>query len=87
MKDLKLKTSKIVKMHYVKLVFRSLLFILAATVYLVNRIHNKSFSINDIHYGKPAIFIIWVVFIVERILRFFPDKVESMGCQKQFARN
>ncbi|MBP3691865.1 MAG: hypothetical protein J6I80_01325 [Clostridia bacterium] len=87
MKNSKHKTSKIVKMHYVKLVFRSLLFILAATVYLVNRIHDKSFSINDIHYGKPAIFVIWAVFIIEMILRFFPAKVESMGCQKQFARN
>ncbi len=82
-----LRTSKIVAMHYVKLVFRSFLFVVASTVYIINRIYNKSFTLNEIHYGKPAIFIIWTVFIVEMIMRFFPAKLESMGCQKQFARN
>ncbi len=83
----KLKTSKIVVMHYIKLVFRCLLFVLAATVYIVNRVLDKSFSINDIHYGKAAIFVIWIVFIIEMVLRFYPSRFESMGCQKQFAKN
>lgn len=82
-----LKTSKIVVLHYIKLVFRSLLFVLATTVYIVNRVYDKRFALNDIHYGKAAIFVIWIVFIVEMVLRFFPSDKESMGCQKQFARN
>jgi hypothetical protein len=31
--------------------------------------------------------IVWVFFVVEMLLRFFPSRLESMGCQKQFARN
>ena len=29
----------------------------------------------------------WVVFAVEMVLRFFPSRLESSGCQKQFRRN
>jgi hypothetical protein len=32
-------------------------------------------------------FAIWLVFVIEIALRFFPSKLESMGCQKQFSRN
>ena len=31
--------------------------------------------------------LIWTVFTVEMVLRFFPSRLESPGCQKQFARN
>jgi len=31
--------------------------------------------------------LIWLVYVVEMALRFFPSKLESMGCQKQFERN
>ena len=38
--------------------------------------------------SRPLILsLIWVVFTVEMILRFFPSRLESPGCQKQFARN
>ena len=30
---------------------------------------------------------IWIVYAIEMLLRFFPSSFESMGCQKQFARN
>ena len=37
---------------------------------------------------RPLIIsIIWTVFTLEMILRFFPSKLESPGSQKQFARN
>ena len=32
-------------------------------------------------------FVIFGVFAVEVMLRFFPSRLESMGCQKQFAHN
>ena len=36
----------------------------------------------------PAVlYISWAVFVIEMILRFFPSKYESPGCQKQFACN
>ena len=64
------------KMHYLKLAFRSLVFISALILYIYNRNH-------------PAIFLtlIWCVFAIEMILRFLPSQLESMGCQKQFRKN
>ncbi|NLD88504.1 MAG: hypothetical protein GX633_09675, partial [Clostridiales bacterium] len=38
--------------------------------------------------NKPIILgVIWLVFVIEMLLRFFPSRVESMGCRKQFAKN
>ena len=34
-----------------------------------------------------AIIVIFIMFIIEMILRFFPNVLESPGCQKQFKRN
>ena len=46
---------------------------------------------DKVFYGAEAsnaiLGAIWAVFVVEMILRFFPSKTESMGCQKQFERN
>ncbi|MBQ3077892.1 MAG: hypothetical protein IJC43_08540 [Clostridia bacterium] len=70
-------------MHYGKLVFRSLLFFAALWMYFV--------SGGDLLGGgwrqQLVLGVIWVVFAVEMALRFFPSGMESMGCQKQFARN
>ena len=30
---------------------------------------------------------VWVMFVIEMILRFFPSRWESPGCQKQFSCN
>ena len=36
----------------------------------------------------PAIlYVVWAVFVLEMVMRFFPSRYESPGCQKQFARN
>ena len=81
------KISKISLLHYVKLVVRSLLFIGALVVYIINKVNHSE----DLFLGiedKPIILgIIWILFVAEMILRFFPVKLESMGCQKQFAKN
>ena len=31
--------------------------------------------------------VVWTFFFIEMLLRFFPSRFESAGCQKQFARN
>lgn len=82
----KTKLTKVSAMHYVKLVFRSCLFIAALILYIFNR------TTVDSPFGefgeKPFILgFVWVVFAVEIVLRMFPSKIESMGCQKQFKRN
>lgn len=78
------KLSKISVLHYTKLVFRSALFLAALSIYLVNRI-NGSGSLFGGFETHPILIVICLVFAVEMVLRFFPSKFESMGCQKQFA--
>jgi len=70
-------------MHYWKLVFRSVLFLITLLLY----IFTKPTTIADLSTFRLDLAIIWVIFVVEMILRFFPSKLESMGCQKQFSRN
>ena len=83
----KRKLSKISAMHYTKLVFRSALFVIALITYVVNRILGTGEYFGGLD-KKPLILIfIWIVFVGEMILRFFPSKLESMGCQKQFKMN
>ena len=82
------RLSKISLLHYYKLVFRSVLFLLVAIVYLYDRLHDTPGRILNGVAKRPVLMLmIWIIFVIEMILRFFPSKVESMGCQKQFARN
>lgn len=79
--------TKISIMHYYKLVFRSILFLAAAALYFFHRPVDVK-SLFTTFYDMPVILIIiWVLFVVEMILRFLPSGLESMGCQKQFACN
>ena len=76
----KKKISKISAMHVIKLILRSILFAAVLVFYILDR--TEILTYNAI---LPA--VIWVFFVVEMLMRFFPTKMESMGCQKQFARN
>ncbi len=80
MKKPRVKLSKISILHYIKLVIRSLLFLGALVYYILG----KSDLLTDF---APLPIGVWVFFVVEMLLRFFPSRLESMGCQKQFARN
>ena len=74
-------------LHYVRLFYRSVLFVLLLISYIQYRIHLKDGLVSEIE-NRPVILIVTiVVFTVEMILRFFPSELESPGCQKQFARN
>ncbi len=82
----KIKLSVISSLHYFKLFFRSCLFVAALVLYMINR------DEIDAPFGDGArmpfiLGFIWIVFAVEMVLRMFPSKLESMGCQKQFKRN
>ena len=79
------KLSKISILHCHKLVFRSVLLIIATILYIISKINDVNFNIYE---KRPILLlIIWGVFLIEMILRFFPSKFESMGCQKQFSKN
>ena len=83
---LKKKLTAVSTFHYVRLIYRSLLFIAIFTVYILARVYKK--DIDNLFKEYFYVFIpIWIVFAFEMVFRFFPSKLESPGCQKQFKRN
>lgn len=73
-------------LHLAKLILRSLLLIGMTTLYVLDRYDIvKTQTLLSKYMFVPI--IVWAVLIIEMVLRFFPSKFESMGCQKQFARN
>lgn len=77
----RIKLSKISALHYIKMIFRSILLIAALLDYIYARLH-------DLHERFTwFLVVVWVIFAVEMILRFFPSQLESKGCQKQFRKN
>ena len=83
----KIKLTIVSTIHYIRLVYRSCLLIAFLVMYILYRVRGGE-PVETILESKPLIItIIWTVFTCEMILRFFPSKFESPGCQKQFARN
>ena len=82
------KLSKTSSLHYAKLVFRSVLFLTALVLYLLDRLRAIPQHPIDGFARHPGLYLfIWIIFAVEMVLRFFPSGIESMGCQKQFPKN
>ena len=72
-------------MHYLKLVGRSCMFLLAFVLYIIGKVkHNGMFAGFENSF-LPLLYT--VIFSMEILLRFFPSKLESMGCQKHFKQN
>ncbi len=87
MSSRRIKLTAVSSFHYFRLVYRSVLFLWLLTVYIVRRIHNNG-QLTDAIESRPVIVsVTCAIFIFEMILRFFPSRLESPGCQKQFARN
>ena len=81
------KLSAVSTLHYLKLIGRSALFLAAAASYIANRIDPDINIMHEVFLDTRFISFIWIIFIIEMALRFFPSKLESPGCQKQFACN
>lgn len=77
---MKKKISAISALHYAKLTARSMLFLSVLIFYILNKL-------SVLENFVPLLTAVWIFFVVEMIIRFFPSKLESMGCQKQFKRN
>ena len=74
-------------LHYIRLVYRSALFVILLIGYISYRI-NEGDEITSMIEQRPLILVVtWAVFVCEMVLRFFPSRFESPGCQKQFKRN
>ncbi len=74
-------------LHYTKLVYRSCLLLMAVALYIFHKIRTGDGLLESISRGRAVMSLIWMVFVVEMIFRFFPASIESMGCQKQFEKN
>ncbi|MGM9664312.1 MAG: hypothetical protein ACI3XF_05670, partial [Eubacteriales bacterium] len=87
MKKIRLKLSKVSALHYGKLVGRFVLFAAALILYIVNRIRSTGETFGGYENIPWLLGFIWIIYAIEMLLRFFPSKFESPGCQKQFAKN
>ena len=84
---LKFKLSKISIYHYVRMFIRIVAFLILLYYYLLYKIRD-GIDIFTLFAKYPLAFrFVFLLFIVEMILRMFPSRLESPGCQKQFARN
>ena len=81
------KISKISLLHYYKLVGRSILFLIAIVFYIIGKVNGYGGVLGGMEENIPFLAVVWVLFVAEMLLRFFPSNNESMGCQKQFKRN
>lgn len=83
----KIKLSVISSLHYGKLFLRTALFLLALVMYILSRVRHDGELFRGYENSLWVLILIATVYTAEMIARFFPSKLESMGCQKQFARN
>ena len=80
--------SKLYVYHYFKLIFRILLFSAALAIYIVARTKGSLNSLQAELRSHPIFWaILWIFFAVGMVLRIFPSKFETIGCQKQLKRN
>ena len=73
--------------HYVRLIYRSILLVWFLVDYILYRLHRGDAIALSLEHRPVILTVIWAVFVLEMILRFFPSRYESPGCQKQFSRN
>ena len=81
------KISTISALHFLRLVYRTALFVLLLITYIRYRLFSGTTVIESVERLPAILYISWAVFVIEMILRFFPSRYESPGSQKQFARN
>ncbi|MBQ9444675.1 MAG: hypothetical protein IJU43_10310 [Lachnospiraceae bacterium] len=80
----KLTTVSII--HYVRLVYRFALFVVTLVIYIYDLVRGYPTEAPWLRYPY-IMWAVWGIFMTEMFFRFFPSKLESPGCQKQFAKN
>jgi len=83
----RVRLSAVSTLHYVRLVYRSLLMVGFLALYLSCRFRGGEDISSALERRPLMLILIWSVFTTEMILRFFPSGLESPGSQKQFRRN
>ena len=85
--EVKRKISKTSYLHYVKLFVRMSFFVASLVLYITGRIKGTGELFGGYEKLPWLLVVIWFLYAIEMLLRFFPSKLESPGCQKQFSRN
>ncbi len=80
----KIKLTIVSAFHYYKLIGRSALFLVALIIYIINKVTNTGEYFFGAEKDYILLGVIWTIFVIEMLLRMFPSKTESIGCQKQF---
>ena len=73
--------------HYLKLAFRIVLFLVALVFYVISKIDGASLPFGEADEHPIFWGAVWVFFFSGMVLRIFPSKLETIGCQKQLKRN
>lgn len=84
---MKKKLTAVSILHYVRLMYRSVLFIILLIGYIQYRLRDGEAVTTRLEQQPIILTVTWAVFALEMVLRFFPSRLESPGCQKQFAQN
>ena len=74
-------------LHYLKLMYRSALFVALLVWYILQRTRGGEGIIISLESRPVILLVLCTLYTVEMIFRFFPSRLESPGCQKQFAKN
>lgn len=74
-------------LHHVRLVYRSVIFLLALASYIVAKVVGTEHMFGSVAYGNTILAIFFGIYTIEIISRFFPSKLESLGSQRQFKKN
>ena len=81
------KFTSVMVWHFVRLGYRAGLFLLFLGIYVAWRMNEEMHLGMDMRIRPIVLGIIWIVFMVEMMMRLFPTRFESPGSQKQFRRN
>lgn len=73
--------------HYFSLIWRGGLFLTLFILWVRKLVRGEEDVIFIIEKNPALIIIFWLLFTIEMFFRFFPSKIRSPGCQKQFAKN
>ncbi len=82
-----LPISEITAIHVFKFVIRSVMFLTAGLLYIKKHISGTDVFLGKLNGNSVILLFMWFIFMADMILRAFPSKYSSMGCQKQFKKN
>ncbi len=80
------KISIVSTWHYVRLIYRSVLFVLLLISYIRFRFYSEASIIESVEKMPTIIVVTWAIFVVEMIFRFFPSKYESPDVRNSLQR-